>query len=151
MTNSGKPYVLFVDDNEATCTLVTALLQRDFEVETVTEATEAIENLRTRQYAAILLDLHLPKVSGFAVLDFLQSHAPETLTRVLIVTASVRSADLERANGYGVHGVVTKPFEVETLLATVKRCARIGDGGKLHALGPVIFLLADLLRQRWPM
>ena len=134
MIQSEKPYVLFVDDNEATCTLVTALLHRDFEVEAVTDASEAIENLKTRKYAAILLDLKMPHVDGFAVLDFLKEHRPETLKRVLIVTASVRSTDLERAQAYGVHGVVTKPFEVETLLATVKRCARIGEGGKLHAM-----------------
>ena len=149
MPNIEKPYVLFVDDNEATCTLVTALLHRDFEVEAVTDAREAIENLRTRHYAAILLDLRMPNVDGFAVLDFLKEHSPEAIKRVLIVTASVRDTDLARARDYDIHGVILKPFEVETLLATVKRCANLGEGSALNAFaGPVILLIAEVLRQR---
>ena len=45
------------------------------------------------------------------------------LPRVLVVTAAVSARDLQRAASYGLCGVVTKPFEVETLLATVKKCA----------------------------
>src|SRR3954447_12319640 len=152
MSKSEKPYVLFTDDNEATCTLATALLQRDFEVETASGALEAIENLKTRQYAAILLDLHMPQVDGFSVLEFLRDHSPDLLNRVLIVTGSLRSHELARARAFGIFGVVTKPFEVESLLAVVRQCARVDDHGKFSVFaGPVILLLADLLRQRWMM
>jgi CheY-like chemotaxis protein len=152
MSRVEKPYVLVADDNEATCTLLTALLHRDFNVEAAFNGLETIERLRTRRYAVLLLDLRMPQEDGFAVLDFLKEHQPAMLARVLVVTAVISSRELQRAAAYGLCGVVTKPFEVETLLATVKKCASVDDGNPLGPMlcssGPVILLLADLLRQR---
>jgi len=152
MSRVDKPSVLVVDDNEATCTLITALLQRDYDVQTSSQGDDAIERLRTRRYAALLLDLRMPQSDGFAVLDFLQEHQPRMLPHVLVVTASLSPAELERARAYGVCGIVTKPFDIDTLLAAVKECTSPDEGSALGPVlcssGPVIFLLADLLRQR---
>jgi CheY-like chemotaxis protein len=152
MSRVDKPSVLLVDDNEATCTLITALLHRDFNVEIAFDGQEAIDRLVTHKYASILLDLRMPVTDGFAVLDFLKEHQPQVLPTVLIVTAALTRAELERSGSYGVCGIVSKPFEVETLLAAVKQCASPGEGSVLGPVlcssGPVILLLADLLRQR---
>jgi CheY-like chemotaxis protein len=152
MAHNEKPRVLIVDDNEATCTLITALLQREFAVETASDGVEAIDKLRTNSYSAILLDLRMPQTDGFAVLDFLKQNSPDLLPNVLVVTASLTRGEIERARGYGVCGIVTKPFEVEILLAAVKECAGpAGDGsalGNVIASTPVLLLLADLLKQR---
>ena len=89
---------------------------------------------------------------GFAVLDFLKEHQPRMLPSVLIVTAALSENELGRARSYGVCGVVTKPFDIETLLGAVKDCVTPDDGRALGPVlcssGPVILLLADLLRQR---
>jgi len=152
MSRVEKPYVLLADDNDATCTLITALLHRDYNVEVSLDGQEAIERLRTRRYAALLLDLRMPQVDGFAVLDFLKEHQPAMLASVLVVTAALTNRETQRAESYGVCGIVPKPFEVETLLAAVKRCVSPDDGNPLGPVlctsGPVILFLADLLRQR---
>jgi CheY-like chemotaxis protein len=152
MSRVEKPYVLIADDNEATCTLLTALLHRDFNVEASFDGQETIERLRTRRFAVLILDLRMPQADGFAVLDFLKEHQPAMLPRVLVVTAAVSRGELQRAASYGLCDVITKPFEVETLLAIVKKCASVDDGHPfgpmLCSSGPVILLLADLLRQR---
>jgi CheY-like chemotaxis protein len=152
MSRVEKPHVLLADDNEATCTLLTALLHRDFNVEAAFDGQEAIERLRTRRYAVLILDLRMPQADGFAVLDFLKEHQPAMLPRVLVVTAAVSMRELQRAASYGLCGVVTKPFEVETLLSTVKKCVGIEESNSLGPMlcssGPVILFLADLLRQR---
>jgi len=146
-----KPYVLIIDDNEATCTLIAAVLRHDFAVESVGDATDAIEKLRTNTYSVILLDLRMPNVDGFAVLDHLKATKPDMLARVLVVTALLRAEEMERARAYGICGIVSKPFEIEPLLEAVKQCAGI-DGGRLTNVfcssTPMILLLADLLRQR---
>src|SRR5580765_3277494 len=131
MPNTEKRAVLLVDDNKATRTLVIALLRREFCVETATDGTEAIEKLRTNQYAAVLLDLRMPQQDGFAVLEFLKTHAPERLRTVLVVTAVLTHNDVERAKSFGICGIVTKPFDVEDLLDAVKQCAGDTDGRKL--------------------
>ncbi|MGN6183222.1 MAG: response regulator [Thermoanaerobaculia bacterium] len=91
---SEKPLVLLADDNEATCTLITAILQNEFLVETAHDGMEAIEKLKSRQYAAVLLDLLMPVTDGYAVLDFLSQDRPELLSRVLVVTASLGAREM---------------------------------------------------------
>jgi CheY-like chemotaxis protein len=145
-----KPIVLLVDDNEATCTLMTALLQTEFAIETASDGLEAIEKLKSRNYAAILLDLLMPVANGFAVLDFLRAERPEVLPHVLIVTAALSSRHMQRVREYDVCGVIAKPFDVDSLFTAVKRCAGEDDlrpwRGPLLS-GGMILLLADLLRR----
>jgi CheY-like chemotaxis protein len=145
-----KPFVLLADDNEATCTLIIALLQADFAVDVASDGGEAIEKLKSRQYAAILLDLLMPLVDGFAVLDFLREHRPDLLRRVIVVTASLSSRELQRVGQYDVFGVIAKPFEVDALQAAVHQVAGDNDGrpirGPLLSTG-VILLLGELLKR----
>jgi CheY-like chemotaxis protein len=152
MSRVEKSPVLVADDNEATRTLLTALLRRDFSIDAASDGNEAIERLRTRRYAALLLDLRMPYADGFAVLDFLKEHQPQMLRSVLVVTAALSRGELQRAESYGVCGIVAKPFDVDALLAAVKECAGPEEGSALGPVlcssGPVILLLADLLRQR---
>jgi two-component system, response regulator, stage 0 sporulation protein A len=84
-----KPSVLLADDNEATCTLIRALLQSEFSIDIVGDGAEAIRRLRGRHYSAILLDLRMPLVDGYGVLDHLTSERPELLPRVVVVTAAI--------------------------------------------------------------
>lgn len=145
-----KPFVLVVDDNEATCTLIRALLHHDFVVETASNGLEAIARLKGRNYSAILLDLLMPHVDGYSVLDFLRDERPDLLARTIVVTASVTPREMKRVREYAVCDVMTKPFEIDLLHAAVTRCSRIandpsGPGGTFMSTG-MIFLLADLLR-----
>jgi CheY-like chemotaxis protein len=147
-----KPFVLVADDNEATCTLITALLQHEFSVDVATDGAEAIEKLKSRQYAAIMLDLLMPMVDGYAVLDAMRAQQPDLLRRTLVVTASLSARAMERVRQYDICAVVAKPFEVDALLAAVRQCA--GDVSAPHLRGPllssgVILLLGELLRTKW--
>ena len=150
MAITDRPRVLIIDDNEATCDLVTAILQRDFTVETAGDGLEGVERLKTKSYHVILLDLRMPHSDGFHVLDHLSTHSAETLGRVIVMTASVTDGDLSRVRRYPVASIITKPFEVDVLLASVKSCAG-GSGPSLTNVfsSGMVLLLADLIRQRW--
>ncbi len=154
MANAEKRSVLLVDDNEATRTLITAILQRDFHVDTAMDGMDAIERLRTNQYATILLDLRMPQYDGFSVLDFLKANSPDMLRSVLVVTAVLTQKETDRAKSYGVCDIITKPFDVENFLDRVKKCTGDFDSGtrgtRVFASTPVILLIADLLRSRMP-
>jgi CheY-like chemotaxis protein len=145
-----KPFVLLADDNEATCTLIRALLQNEFAVEIASDGHEAIDKVKRRPYAAILLDLLMPIADGYTVLDFLKSERPELLRRVLVVTAAVSPRDLKRVSDYPISGVVAKPFEVDVLQGAVRRCAHDQGQSDLSTplmSGSMLLLLADLLRR----
>lgn len=144
--------MLLADDSEATCTLITALLQSEFVVETAGDGNEAIEKLKSRRYAAILLDLRMPVVDGYAVLDFLNSNHPDLLSRVLVVTASLAEREMQRVRTYRIRAVIPKPFEVDVLFQSVRDCA--SDEGDLSSLrtpfisSGMLFLLATEVLRR---
>lgn len=145
-----KPFVLVADDNEATCTLMTALLRAEYEVDIATDGGEAIEKLKHRSYAAILLDLRMPVIDGYGVLDHLRTERPDLLQHVLIVTAALSAPELKRLDGYAVCGVIPKPFEVDSLFTAVRQCA--GDHLSQFTRGPLIsggmlLLIAEVLRR----
>src|SRR5688572_1399575 len=140
-----KPFVLIVDDNEATVTLVAALLRREFEIESAIDGADAVAKLKTKRYAAVLLDLLMPHVNGFEVLDFLKEHQPDVLARVIVLTAALGKPGLDRAIAYGICGVIPKPFEIEILVNAVRNCAGPDDERRLGTLfsSSVIIFLAD--------
>lgn len=149
MEKTEKPFLLLVDDNEPTCTLMTALLHKDFDIDIAGDGFEAIEKLRTKSYSAMILDLLMPHLDGYGVLDYLKASNPEMLRRVLVVTAALTRSDMTRVHHYDVCAVISKPFEVEILLNAVKRCCDPSPSARGTFLSSsVILLLADLLRQR---
>lgn len=147
MSNTEKSYVLVADDNTETCTLLKALLQRDFLIEIATDGMEAVERTRTRRYAAVLLDLRMPQHDGFVILDHLKATQPDLLKSVIVVTAA-SPREIERARSYGPCAIVSKPFDVDKLLALVKRCAN-PDTPNLGTVfcAPMMIMIADLLQR----
>jgi len=150
MSMVEKPLVLVVDDNEATCTLLAAILQREFATEVSTDGYDAIEKLKTKQYAVILLDIRMPQLDGYGVLDWLKEHRPEAMRTTIIVTAAIAEREMSRVRKYDVYGVVPKPFDVEVLMAAVKQCAARDDSSPLGSVfgSTMMLLLADLLQKR---
>jgi CheY-like chemotaxis protein len=146
--------VLLVDDNDATCALIAAVLHKDFAVESVSDGAEAIERIRTQSYSAILLDLKMPGIDGYGVLDFIAANQPTLMRNVLVVTAALTEREMSRASAYDICGIIRKPFDVEALLTTVKQCAGDPSDGtpltNVFCSGPAVFLLlAEMFRNRW--
>ena len=151
MSMVEKPPVLLVDDNEATCTLIAAILQKEFMRDVARDGADAVEKLKTKQYTVILLDIRMPMFDGYGVLDYLSATRPETLKSVIIVTASLSDREMSRAKQYDVFGVIAKPFDVEVLLAAVKQCAGPSDGSSLGGAffrSTMMLLLANLIQKR---
>ena len=145
-----KPSVLLVDDNEATCTLVTAVLQRDFVTDVASDGADAIEKLKSGKYAAIVLDLLMPPPNGYDIMDTLMKSRPELLKRTVVMTAALSPREKQRLKNYPIADLIAKPFDVEVLLGAVKKCS--GDDGP--AFGNVIssgmlLLIAEMIQRRW--
>jgi len=145
-----KPSVLLVDDNEATCTLVTAVLQRDFRTDVANDGAEALEKLKTGNYAAIILDLLMPPPDGYDIMDVLLQTRPEMLKRTVILTAALSPREKQRMKDYPVADLIAKPFDVEVLLASVKKYSG-SDGlglGNVLSSGMLLFI-AEMIQRRW--
>ena len=119
MANDGKR-VLIVDDDEAIRTMVERVLRREkFQVDLARDGFEAIEKIAHNDYTVILLDLMMPRVDGFGVIEFLERHRPELGRTVIVMSANVPGAsDAVRAGR--VSRVLAKPFDLNELLDCVK-------------------------------
>ena len=110
--------ILIVEDNPD----INQLYQRLFfsqKNDCALNGIEAIELLRDNQYDLVLLDLHLPKVSGVEVLEFMRAQ-PEHKEAVVIVVSS-DDALKHRCQDIGINHWLTKPIEIEDLLTTVRK------------------------------
>jgi CheY-like chemotaxis protein len=153
MSTLRKPSILVIDDNEATCTLVTAVLQNEFHVTVAGGGAEAIERLKTDRCSTVLLDLKMPGVDGYAVLDFLREHRPELLPHVIIFTAALSKREMARISEFPICSIVRKPFEIEQLLEAVRQCCRSDETrGVLRVLPATgtVLMLVDLISRVTP-
>ena len=109
--------ILVVDDDDAIRALLqTVLRRRGFRVDGARNGMEALEQLAAGGHALVILDLMMPRMSGYGVLDHLARQSPLARPRVLVLTAGmearVDTPDL-------VVGTVHKPFDIELLVDIV--------------------------------
>ena len=105
----SNPKILLVEDDEALAQMYTMRLQAEgFSVEHVANGEEALSAAVKFHPDLILLDVMMPKISGFDVLDILRN-TPETANmRIIMLTALSQPKDKERAEALGVDDYLVK-------------------------------------------
>ncbi len=115
--------VLVVDDDRSIRELLGSVLRRhDLVVDVAADGREALDLLKENSYSVVLLDLLMPVVDGFAVLEGLGSAISTPV--VLVITAAERTM-LDRLDPQKIHGVVRKPFDTDEIASLVVACAEI--------------------------
>lgn len=113
-SGGGKTRVLLVEDEPVITARIEGVLASTCSVTTVTDGDVAIEQVLTKGFDCILLDLMLPHLSGFDVLRNLILRKPELLKATVIMTAATDES-LQFIDRNAVAGVLRKPFEVAAL------------------------------------
>ncbi len=113
--------ILIVDDEESiTYILKTELDElKEFEVDTTQSGSEAMKLIQGRVYDVVLLDIRMPRVSGIEVLRYIRETSPTT--EVIILTNIVDLKTAVEATKLGAYDVVSKPYEFDQLVATIRR------------------------------
>jgi CheY-like chemotaxis protein len=141
----GFKRVLVVDDDADTVRLLqTILAQRGLTVNSALDGDEALELLRANRYSCILLDLLMPRVDGFAVLEALKNQAVIAPSVVLVLTGADRGT-IDRLDPDLIHGIVRKPFDPDDLAALVAACAEIRGRGPFGTMALAVLSSAPLL------
>lgn len=121
--------VLYVEDNPANLALVRNILATLDDV-TLFEATDGATGVALAEQHCpdvIILDINLPDVSGYAVLEQLKRIPDLAATPVLALSAGVLPRDVERGNAAGFFRYLTKPVDVKKFLAAVDAAVAEGD------------------------
>jgi two-component system alkaline phosphatase synthesis response regulator PhoP len=127
MPNSHKRILLAEDEPGLLMSLADRLGHEGYDVETAEDGETALRRASREPFDLMVLDIMLPKRSGFEVLRELRRRGAELA--ILVLTA--RGQLLDRVLGFklGADDYLTKPFEVEELLARIEaRLRRSGDG-----------------------
>ena len=124
---SEKIRVLLVDDHALFRGGVKALLQRHDDFEVLDEAGDGLEGIkraRSLKPDVVLLDLHMPGISGLEAVKVINEEIPGV--RVLMLTVSEDAQDLMEALRAGASGYLLKNIETDALLDAIRRAAE-GD------------------------
>jgi CheY-like chemotaxis protein len=118
--------ILVVDDNAQNLELLEAYLEELPNATTLsaTNGQEALEKVAAENPDLILLDIMMPRMSGFEVCKKLKSDAKTKDIPIIMVTALHELADIERGVEVGTNDFITKPVNRVDLLARVKSLLR---------------------------
>jgi PAS domain S-box-containing protein len=127
--------VLYIEDNPANLKLVTQLLGRRRHVHLITAHTPALglELAAARRPELILLDINLPDMDGYQVLDILRADRRLRNTPVVAISASAMPRDVDRGLAAGFDEYLTKPIDVKRFYAVLERW--LGGKGSESAQG----------------
>ena len=130
MTPSGER-VLVVDDEPDIVALVAYhLAKAGYRVATASSGTDALESARRERPAIIVLDLMLPGMSGYEVLEQLRANEATRDVAVLMLTARREEADRIQGLSLGADDYLTKPFSPQELVLRVGAILRrLSAGG----------------------
>jgi len=127
MSRSDPPvagrHALVIDDDLALRGLFTTLLGRKgFSVDVAGDGRAAFDQLNRNNYSVILLDLMMPDVNGFELLERMQRDSPSLLKRVIIMSGAAQR-QVERVNPTQVYDVIRKPFDIDHLMSSAIACS----------------------------
>ncbi len=119
------PRVLIADDNPQGAELLEAYLgDSGYELRTAADGEETLRAVAEWQPDLILLDIMMPRISGFEVCKRLRANPATRDVAVLMITALDQVSDIERAVEAGTNDFLSKPIDKTVLLLRVRSLLR---------------------------
>jgi len=118
--------ILIADDNVPNVELLDAYLsESDYIIETASDGVETLEKVQSFAPDLILLDVMMPKLSGFEVCEKLKSDPQTKGIMILMVTALSERGDIDRAVNAGCDDFLSKPVNKSALLKRVENMLKL--------------------------
>jgi CheY-like chemotaxis protein len=118
--------VLVVDDEPAIRALVAKIVERaGHPVYTARDGAEAIEKLDAESYSVVVLDLMMPNIDGYALIEHIKAQG--NMHPAIIVISAGDSAALRRLDAAMVHSILRKPFDIDVLGDLITAAAHSRD------------------------
>jgi two-component system phosphate regulon response regulator PhoB len=106
---NGQKRILLVEDDDALANVYLIRLQAEgFDVHRVSNGEDALATALKYHPDLVLLDIMMPKVSGFDVLDILRNTPETSHVKIMMLTALGQESDIERAKALGVNDYLVK-------------------------------------------
>ncbi|MFD2112606.1 response regulator transcription factor [Thiorhodococcus fuscus] len=120
--------ILIVDDEPNIVISLEFLMMREgHEVRVARDGEAGLTAVRTHRPDLVVLDVMMPKLDGFAVLETVRSEPELAHTRILMLTAKGGEADRQKGLSLGADAYMTKPFSTRELVEKVKELLALTD------------------------
>jgi len=121
--------VLVVDDEPAIRALISKIVQRaGLAVDAACDGAQAMEMLRANAYNVLVIDLMMPNVNGYDLIDFVRDSA-RPRPAIIVITAGDTSL-IRRLDPTMVHSVLRKPFDIDVLGDLISAAAQSMEDGQ---------------------
>jgi CheY-like chemotaxis protein/anti-sigma regulatory factor (Ser/Thr protein kinase) len=129
--DEAQHLVLYIEDNPSNLRLVAQILGRRPHIHLITAHTPGlgIELALARQPELILLDINMPDMDGYQVLEILKADAATKSIPVIAVTANAMPRDIERGKAAGFADYLTKPLDVKQFHQVIGRSLGVDAAG----------------------
>ncbi len=119
MDNSGK--ILIVDDISTHLLLLQTILHDEgYETEITSDSSKVIDLLLKNEYKVVLLDIMMPGMDGFQVLEKIKANKKLSSVKVIIISAKTDSWSIKQALDSGAFDYITKPIIIQDIKNKVK-------------------------------
>lgn len=122
MVEPSKPSLLVVDDESAIRKLLQRIAERQgFAVETARDGVEALEMFEVRNYDIAIVDLMMPRLSGYELVQKISALVPRP---IVIVATALTNGDVASLDDSMVRRVIRKPFDIHAVAEALVDTAR---------------------------
>jgi len=113
--------VLIIDDNDQITKMISSFLDlSNHDCTIVNDGKDGLEQIKTKQYDSIVLDLAMPEFDGYEILDTLKNEDPSQIPKIIILTASSVSLEtVKKFKELGVSSCLQKPVDIDQLLSKI--------------------------------
>jgi CheY-like chemotaxis protein len=120
----GLQRVLVVDDDDVIRQLISVNLELEgFEVHTAVDGQDCLDRVKDVRPTVVTLDIMMPRMDGWEAAARLRADPDTANIKVVLLSARAQEADLRRGDRIGVDAYLTKPFDPDVLVETVRRLA----------------------------
>jgi CheY-like chemotaxis protein len=120
--------VLVVDDDDVIRQLIVVNLELEgFQVHVAVDGQDALDKVKQVRPHVVTLDIMMPRLDGWEAATRLRADPETADIRVILLSARAQEADLRRGDRIGVDAYLTKPFDPDELIDTVRRLAAQGE------------------------
>jgi len=127
-----KTPLLIVDDDKAVRRLLARVAERaGFDVDTAKDGLQALEMLERKQYEIAIVDLMMPRLSGYELVQKISTLNPRP---IVIVATALMNGDVASLDDSMVRRVIRKPFDINAVATSLIEIAR--EAAEKRAAGP---------------
>ncbi len=123
-----RPKILVIEDNEQNLYLVTFILEKNgYEVIAAVDGKKGISTAIAEKPDLILLDIQLPVMDGYTVINELKKDPATSVIPVVAVTSFAMPGDREKAMSMGFSGYLEKPINPDTFMSQIKQFLKYSE------------------------